>query len=101
MVTLPIVGQNAKLATWGTCNDTTLGLIAVLGVIGPGSGYVVALGKLPRGGLGTRVERSTVRKVDQNGQTANREIRTPDELGLDVPCLAGYNQSARLKQTTC
>ena len=49
-------------------NDTTLGLIAVLGVMGPGSGYVVALGKLPRGGLGTRVERSTVRKVDQNGR---------------------------------
>ena len=60
---MPIFGQNAKLATLSTCNDITLGLIAVLGVIGPGSGYVVALEKLPQGGLGTRVERSPVRKV--------------------------------------
>lgn len=72
--------QNAKLATLSTCNDITLGLIAVLGVIGPGSGYVVALGKLLRGGLGTRVERSTVRKVDQNGrngQTRDSNTRRP------------------------
>ena len=68
VVALLTIGQNAKLATLSTCNDITLGLIAVLGVIVPGSGYVVALGKLPRGGLGTRLERSTVRKVDQNGR---------------------------------
>ena len=41
--------EYAKSATSGTCNDTTFGLITVLGVIDPGSGCVVALGKLLRG----------------------------------------------------
>ena len=72
MMTLPIFGQNAKLATLSTCHDIILGLIAVLGVIDPGSGYTVALGKLLRGGLGSRVERNTVRKVDQNGRNGQR-----------------------------
>ena len=72
VVALPIFGQNAKLATSRTCNDKTLGPIAVLGVIDPGSGYTVALGKLLRGGLGSRVERNTVRKVDQNGRNGQR-----------------------------
>jgi hypothetical protein len=71
-MTLPIFGQNAKLATLSTCHDIILGLIAVLGVIDPGSGYTVALGKLLRGGLGSRVERNTVRKVDQNGRNGQR-----------------------------
>ena len=71
------------MATLSTCRDITLGLIAVLGVIDPGSGYTVALGKLLRGGLGSRVERNTVRKVDQNGR-AKGEIRTPDDLDLEV-----------------
>ena len=68
VVALPIFGQNAKLATSRTCNDKTLGPIAVLGVIGPGSGYVVGLGKLLRGGLGPVIELSKVHKVDQNGR---------------------------------
>jgi hypothetical protein len=41
--------EYAKSATSGTCNDTTFGLITVLGVIDPGYGCVVALRKLLRG----------------------------------------------------
>ena len=63
VVVLLTIGQNAKLTTLSTCNDITLGLIAVLDIIGTGSGYVVALGKLLWGSLRTRVERCTVRKV--------------------------------------
>jgi hypothetical protein len=83
-----------------TCRDITLGLIAVLGVIDPGSGYTVALGKLLRGGLGSRVERNTVPKSTKSAETAQGEIRTPDDLGLDVPWLAGYNQPTKATLTT-
>ena len=71
------MGQNAKLATSGTCNDTTLGLITVLGVIDPDSWCVVSLGKLLRGRLGTRTELSKVRKVDQNGPNGKTRDSDP------------------------
>ena len=61
------MGQNAKSATLGTCNDTTLRLITVRVVIDPDYGCVVALGKLLPGRLGAIIQLSKVRKVDQNG----------------------------------
>ena len=79
------MGQNAKSATSGTCNDTTLGLITVLGVIDPDSGCVISLGKLLLGRLGARIQRLTrCAKSTKTAQTGKREIRTPDELGLDA-----------------
>ena len=66
-VARPTIGQNAKSATSGTCTDTTLGLITVLGVIDSESRYVTALGTLLRGRLGPRIDLRKVRQVDQNG----------------------------------
>ena len=78
-VARPTMGQNAKSATSGTCNDTTLGLITVLGVIDPNSGCVIALGKLLPGRLGARIQLSKVRKVDQNGPNGpNGKTRDSD-----------------------
>ena len=61
------MGQNAKSATSGTCTDTKLGLITVLGVIDSESRYLTALVKLLRGRLGPRIDLRKVRQVDQNG----------------------------------
>ena len=66
-VARPTIGQNAKSATSGTCTDTNLGLITVLGVIDSESRYLTALGKLLRGHLGPMIDLRKVRQVDQNG----------------------------------
>ena len=66
-VARPTIGQNAKSATSGTCTDTTLGLITVLGVIDSDSRCVTALWKLLRGRLGPKIDLRKVRQVDQNG----------------------------------
>ena len=72
------MGQNAKSATSGTCNDTTLGLITVLVVIDPDSGCVIALGKLLPGRLGAIIQLSKVRKVDQNGPNGKTRDSDPE-----------------------
>ena len=72
------MGQNAKSATSGTCNDTTLGLITVLGVIDPNSWCVITLEKLLPGRLGARIQLSKVRKVDQNGPNGKTRDSDPE-----------------------
>ena len=72
------MGQNAKSATSGTCNDTTLGLITVLVVIDPDYGCVVALGKLLPGRLGAIIQLSKVRKVDRNGPNGKTRDSDPE-----------------------
>ena len=39
-------------------------------------------------------------KSTKTAETAKGEIRTPDDLGLDVPWLAGYNQPTKATLTT-
>ena len=53
--------------------------MAALGVMYPGSGYLVVLGKLLRGSFGTKGEHGcALAKVDQNTKASKRKIRTQD-----------------------
>ena len=71
--------------------NTALGLMTALGVMYPGSGYLVVLGKLLRGSFGTKGEHGTVRKVDQNPKMRrlqNARFEHQTVFGLKLLCLA-------------